>query len=239
MSLIHDALEKAGESKRPPVGSGLMSIKSSDDRREPRFPPRTIGLLVVLGLAIAFLAYTRLVPSGKSIPSAHIERGLNAKKNELVGGVKFLKKNAYNSFKAGDLKSALKYYSDAAVVAPSDPEIWNNLGLISERRGDDIAARKNYEKALGLKQDYAEALNNLAVLEMKKGNSGRAFDDLNNALKIRSTYPEANFNMAVLYDIMNKPENALKFYEKFLKLAGNFPNNVVESVRRRAASLEQ
>lgn len=75
---------------------------------------------------------------------------------------------------AGHLQLAFESYIAAASLAPGEPRIFNNLGILYERwqRYDD--AYRSYLAAIALAGDYGPALVNAALLELRTGLTDRA-----------------------------------------------------------------
>ncbi len=238
MSLIHDALKKAGEKESPPVGSGLASFQEPPAPPHRRFPTRIIVLAVVLIAAIAIFVYLQM-SSRKPPPSALPQPKQGEAATDLTNmDVSQLKRRAMEAYRADDLAAAWSILSTASRLDAKDPEIWNNMGLVARQRGDTAGARQAYEKALMLKKDYPESLNNLAVLEMREGNVAQARKDLEQALQLEPANPEANFHMGLLYDQQDNKQKAVQYYKSFLEVSGDFPSNIVDAVRDRIVEIE-
>lgn len=237
MSLIHDALKKAENGRKASIGSGLSSFQSPPEELKKKVSTTTVILAVVFLGVIGYLVYTKLIWSGADTAALSVTAALPVVTLSATE-VMQLKKSAVNAYKAEDFDTAWKNLLSASEAVSSDPEIWNNLGLVARKRGDVAKAREFYSKALALKKDYPEALNNLAALEMQSGNNDNAQDFLEQALKILPNYPEANFHLALVYDQAGNKEKAVEYYKKFLAISESFPQSVVESVRDRVMELE-
>lgn len=253
MSLIHDALKKAQGNQTPELGSGLASFQEPPAGEGEPAPKRTIILIAVLAVAVIFFVYMKFFskpkgpqPKSAAAIAASMQGGGQAPGQALAqgqnqpaaGDLASLKKKAVDSFKTDDLEGAWAALTSASQIAATDPEVWNNFGLVAKKRGDPVKAREAYNKALELKPDYPEALNNLAVLERDEGNGGKSRELLDRALKILPAYPEANFNMALLYDSSGEKHKALEYYKRFLEIGGSYPNNIIEAVRDRIMEIE-
>jgi Flp pilus assembly protein TadD len=249
MSLIHDALKKAGEAAKEKngkpaaeIGSGILAMGDVARATNRVIPKRTIVLASVLIVAVSIFAYMKL-KSGPAIPAtltptaSQTASGLQQQSDTQDVGV--LKTRALAAYAKSDFDSAWNDMLSASVLAPIDPEIWNNLGLIAKSRGDAIEAQRNYDKALELRPDYPEALNNLGMLVMQEGNNTRAIELIGKSLKLMPAYPEANFNMAFLYDKKGEHSKAANYYRRFIEVGGNYPSNVIDAVRGRLMEIEK
>jgi len=206
-----------------PTKEIFSASRLPNHRRQPQ-PPAVLLVIFVVSLYV----YKHF----RSSRAVKVEQ--KATSSTLVAGdFNMLEQRGELLFKQGDFQGAWSSFSSASKLAPSNPEIWNDLGLASKMLGKVDEARRCYLKALELKSDYPEALNNLAVLEMRSGDIHSAFKHLKKALKLKPAYPEANFHMALLYDQDGKSAKAVKYYRRFLKSSANFPSGVVELVKGR------
>lgn len=244
MSLIHDALKKAQEKERAPVGSGIASFHEPLGDGGKEIPKRTLVLAGFLIVALLYFAYTKLTsttpkpiaPPNVSATGAQAPTAAEPTMGEQDAGR--LKRSGIDAFNSDDLDVAWNSFSAAAQLKSDDPEIWNNMGLVARKRGDVVKARESYQKALELKVDYPEALNNLAVLEMQAGNNTAAKDLLEKAVKLSPAYAEANFHLGLLYDQKGDMPKAIEYYKRFLEVGKNFPSSTVDSVRDRVMEIE-
>lgn len=69
---------------------------------------------------------------------------------------------------------AREYFLAARPLAPSNPAIYNALGLTYEKIGNPELAQQSYREALGHDSGYLPAIFNLADLENRRKNSGEA-----------------------------------------------------------------
>lgn len=238
MSLIHEALKKAQDNGRAPLGSGLASFQEPIGSPEPPKQKRVLLLVGLLVVALGIFAYTKFsgpktaapdAPSATAAPAAGVGEQDVAR----------LKKNATDAYGADDLDGAWSSLSAASRLDEGDPEVWNNLGLVARKRGDLAKARESYEKALALKPEYPEALNNLAVLSMQSGDTAKAKELLDRALKISPAYPEANFHLALVFEQRGDKAKAVEYYKRFLQVGGNLPSHVVDRVRDHIMEIEK
>lgn len=241
MSLIHDALKKAQEEARAPLGSGLASYQEPIGSPEPPKQKRTLILVGLLVVALGIFAYTQFSGPKKESPAAPATAAAAPAPVLGVGeqDMARLKKNAADAYGADDLESAWSSLSAASRLDEKDPEVWNNLGLVARKRGDLTKARESYEKALTLKPEYPEALNNLAVLSMQSGDMAKARELLERAIKIQPAYPEANFHLAIVYEQKGDKVKAIEYYKRFLQVGGNLPSHVIDRVRDHIMEIEK
>ena len=82
---------------------------------------------------------------------------------------------------AGHLEVAFESYLAASSVAPEEPRIFNNLGILYERWQRPTDAYRAYLTAVSLAGDYPPALVNAALLELRAGFVDRAGPKLRRA----------------------------------------------------------
>lgn len=68
---------------------------------------------------------------------------------------------------ANRIDQAKKVLSDSVAVDDSNPEAWNNLGVVYDRKKDYPKALEAYERAVRLDPGFASAFNNLGTLYLR------------------------------------------------------------------------
>lgn len=241
MSLIHEALKKAEKKTTDGAKTSNSVLQSFDPAKKKQANVRTIGLIVVLVVAIIIALYLRLSgPSKKTAESddQSPQTQVSAAQMSQVE-VTRLKKSADEAFASGDMNQAWAILTAANQITADDPEILNNLGLVAKRRGDIEEAKKYYDQALKLKPDYPECISNLAVVEMEEGNYAQAKLSLARALSLRPNFADASFNMAVAYEHEGNLKEAVKYYMQFLQHAQDVKPTFIEEVRKHVIQIEE
>lgn len=246
MSLIHDALKKAQDQApehAAPLGSGVAAFQEGAASSQPAASrTRTVVLMVALALALGFMGYVKFWPAGKGKApqgAAAFKATPSSEGTAQPQDLPSLKKGAADAYLADDLQGAMDKLTVASQLDDKDPEIWNNLGLVARKQGDQTRAREAYEKALTLKPEYPEALNNLAVLSLQGGDTEKAKELLEKALAVQPAYPEANFHLALLFEQKGEKARAVEHYKSFLQASGSLPSSVVDQVRDHVAEMER
>lgn len=241
MSLIHEALKKA--EKKPADEVHVPSVLPSFEPAEKKkLNTRTIGLIIVLALAVVLALYLRMTDPSKKKAEVVEEQTTQTKASaEQMSQVEVqrLKKSAHEAFSSGDMNQAWAILTAADQIKADDPEVLNNLGLVAKRRGELQEAKKFYDRALKLQPDYPECLNNLAVVEMDEGNFENAKKTLTRALAIRPNFADASFNMAVAYEREGNNKEAVRYYMQFLRNARNAKPTFIEEVRKHVIQIEE
>jgi tetratricopeptide (TPR) repeat protein len=81
------------------------------------------------------------------------------------------------------------------VVLPSNPSIFNNLGVVYFKKGDFIKSREYLFRSARLMRRSPAILNNLAVLNAKMGTKEAALDYIQDALRIDKNDPIIKQNL--------------------------------------------
>lgn len=97
------------------------------------------------------------------------------------------------------IKEAISTMMEAIVLAPTDPKLVYNLGLLYAKNGDSDLAIRTIEKAVELKPNYVDARNALALFYEDSGEKEKALEQLQILLKLA-------------------PENAAEFQKQIDKL---------------------
>ena len=240
MSLIHEALKKA-EKKPAKEKVPKGALPSLEPTEKKALNVRTIGLIVVLAIAIVIALVIRL--SGRSTEKEVALKGQAVSTQATASQmnqaeVKRLKKSANDSFAAGDMNQTWAILTAANQIKADDPEVLNNLGLVAKRRGELETAKEYYGRALKIKPDYPECLNNRAVVDMEEGTYANAKLNLARALALKPTFADASFNMALVHEREGNPKEAVRYYMQFLKHAQDARPTFLEEVRNHVIQIE-
>jgi len=131
-----------------------------------------------------------------------------------------------------DLLDKLKETADASEAAMLEEEIWDawlvsgsatvdtlmQRGLDYQKANDLEAARDAFDKAIAIKPDYAEAWNRRAALFFNDGKYDEAIADLETAITHEPRHFGAWTGLAMIFESVERPEAALKAYEKVLDI---------------------
>ncbi len=114
----------------------------------------------------------------------------------------------------GDDALAFDSYRRAAVLSPDEPRIFNNMGILHERRQRYADAYRGYHYALTLADDYPPALVNLALLEIRAGLLSSAAARLKRAAELAEPSVPALCGMAFLARAQGEAEQARRLIEQ-------------------------
>ena len=85
-----------------------------------------------------------------------------------------LAEQAWEAANAGNLDLAVKIMRRATDTQPDNPVLWNDLGVLLLRAGDDPGADRSFHAALSLAHDYAEPYAHLAAMRVRQGRPDEA-----------------------------------------------------------------
>lgn len=114
----------------------------------------------------------------------------------------------------GDDALAFDSYRRASEVTPDEPRIFNNMGILHERRRRFRDAYQGYRYALALADDYAPALVNLALLELRAGLIPSAAERLRRAVELGDRSVPALCGMAFVARAEGDAEAAARWLEE-------------------------
>jgi Tfp pilus assembly protein PilF len=168
-----------------------MNSTSTTNRRRLgawRRAGAALTIALVAGLALGACG------SGDSGTTANTQPG-------TAGGVKgaaALVAKGLQEQAAGDLASAKRDYTQAAVDDPKNKFAFYNLGLIQQLGGDKAAAENNYRIALNLDPKFVQPLYNLAIIRTAAGSRSEAIDLYRRAIASSPRASDAHFNLGLL-----------------------------------------
>lgn len=131
-----------------------------------------------------------------------------------------------------ELLDKLKETADQNEAAMLEQEIWDawlvsgsatvdtlmKRGLEYQQMDDLEAARDAFDKAIAIKPDYAEAWNRRAALFFNDGKYDEAIADLETAITHEPRHFGAWTGLAMIFESVERPEAALRAYEKVLEI---------------------
>lgn len=178
-------------------------------------------------------------------PSGELLRNLSGQLAELSGQLTMgldddvrsldeLVAAAEQSEKCGDLATAEGLYRTALRADSSDPVIPFNLGNVFDAQGRTAEAKIAWQIAVARDPAFAEAWYNLAMAAEDEAQADLAVAWYRRAVQARPDYADAHFNLALLLTRLDRCDEALPAWERFLALE---PLSKQAATARRAAAL--
>ncbi len=121
-----------------------------------------------------------------------------------------------SSFYAKNYSDAISKLYKASLLAPSEPKVWNALGLTYMEVKEYEKAEKAFKKALEVSPSFTEAKMNLGILKIASKNLKEASDYLNQALADESFDKKhiAYFYLAKIHKELGNTRDYLRNLEK-------------------------
>jgi tetratricopeptide (TPR) repeat protein len=110
-----------------------------------------------------------------------------------------------------------------AAYPETEPNAWNNLGLLATREGNTEGAIDCFQKALQFDPEHLVTLQNLgnAYRQQKRWDNART--TLERAVAIKPDSPEANYSLAMVYAQQDDSARAYELLQKALQEKPNYP----------------
>jgi Flp pilus assembly protein TadD len=237
MSLIYDALKKTeGKTGQDSSGSAPLGGKSSP--KSGGSSQVRIGILVGIAVMAAgavgyfrfYLPHQQKQQASVLMPKAAIVPQLSTKEALWDLSATILANE--------DWTQGQQVFQRLILIDPTNPEAYNNLGIVFKKLGRSKEAYRQYEKALAIKPDYPEALNNLGTLLLNDFRLSEAKVKLERAIELKTDYVDPYFNLGVILEAQGDHKSAMRHYENFLSLAKDIDSNLRFKIKQRVKMLE-
>jgi Flp pilus assembly protein TadD len=182
----------------------------------------TNGLLVQLGFTLA--------EAGRAPEAIAVLRPLVANKEP-----RFSNALGMALSEAGKQQEAEALLQQALQLDPEFAKAWENLALVSLRRGRFAEARERAEKAVSLNPELHLAWNDLGVALFQLGERQKALDAWTKAVAIDPRLWDAQWNIGVQGAALGRQDLAREALRRFI--AGAPPNRYAKDVERARAML--
>jgi len=108
--------------------------------------------------------------------------------------------------------AAISSYKQALRINPNYVEVYNNMGIVLNDKGNPEDAIGSYKKALQIQPNFAEVHNGMGIALKNAGEPKAAIDSYQVALRIKPDYAEAHNNLgAILVDLGRLPEAEVSY----------------------------
>ena len=122
----------------------------------------------------------------------------------------------------GRQEEAVAKLTEAAKLAPGQPEFWNNLGAILGRLGKMVEAAEAFEKAVRLRPDDGAGFVNLAMAQERAGNRSRAHAASTRAVELQPEQAEAHAALGTALRGAGRLDDSKKAYARAIVLQSDF-----------------
>ena len=151
---------------------------------------------------------------------------------------------ALNLHKAGNLKDAIEFYSEAIRKNPKSAEAYNWRGIAYDDLGETDKALQDFSAAIEINNNYADAYNNRGEIYRKKKMYREALNDYSKAVQLEPTFAEAYYNVGLVSEAENRPGPAAANYENYLKNKTDAPDkpeieSKIKALRQAASSTQR
>lgn len=125
-------------------------------------------------------------------------------------------------FKGEEFSEAIKLYSTAFEIDPSNTEAIYMRGLSKSRMGDSKGAISDYSILVKISPNDAEAFSLMADEKLNVQDSVGAFSDSERAIQIGSNDPDVYLRVGTIQMQLKKLENAIASFSKAIELNPSF-----------------
>ena len=235
MSLIHEALKKAEQEGQPSSKAEANLTNPILKAKKP--PSRPIILFIVLGVSLAFLIYMRFFHKSPAVPAPTPLQAidtLNLEQNPAA-----LKRIATQLFTEKKYEASLATWERLTLLLPTEPEVYNNMGLVLKKLKRREEAFQAYTKALALKENSPETLNNLGALYLAEGQREEAKKKFQEASDLAPEYPDPYFHLGLIAEQEGNARLAIQQYETFLKKSPSVDENLKARLEKKMEHLSK
>ena len=158
--------------------------------------------------------YILWAAKGRNPSSPEIRKALEINPNLVpaligLGTAYYQKRRSFNQ--------AANYYRRAAEIAPS-PQLYNYLGNALIYQGYYSRAIKQFQKAIELDPNFASAYRNMGITYYYMNKLNESIASEQKAISLNPNSPDAYFFIAQSYDRSKNPQQAISYYNQFLRL---------------------
>lgn len=130
-------------------------------------------------------------------------------------------------YRDGSFNESRKYYRMALAGAPSDLEIYNNLGIMDAKDGNWKGAELNYRKTLRIHPFSASTYCNLGDLYYKQGQWDKAKEYFTRSFMLNPLLIEPRRGLAIILLKQFKYQKAIDLCLKNLEIVNNDPDTLL------------
>lgn len=117
-----------------------------------------------------------------------------------------------------DLEEAARIYTQAIILNPNIPDIYNNLGVALRALGKLEASAACYQRSLALNPSHAGSYTNLGNVLRGLGRLDVAAASHKRAVELNPESPDTHYNLALALRDLGETKEALECFSKTLEL---------------------
>jgi tetratricopeptide (TPR) repeat protein len=141
----------------------------------------------------------------------------------------------------GRYSQSIPLLKQMLAAKPEQPDLSVNLAIAYRETGQPDEAANILQSVLEKHPNHTAALNQFGIVERQLGHFDKALSAYQHAISVDDDYALAHRNLGILYDIyLQKTDDALKQYEKYLALSDNgdkeVENWIIDLKRRIGAA---
>ncbi|OEJ69233.1 tetratricopeptide repeat protein [Magnetovibrio blakemorei] len=159
-------------------------------------------------------------------PAAHT--AVASARTEHADEARHLYDRALDHHRAGRLDQAIKDYASVLRLAPSAPDVYNNLGVALRSAGRPEAAIACYRRSLGIRPGAASVYTNLGNALRDIGETAKAVEAHRRAVKHGPKSPKALYNAGLAFREGGHTKVALEHFARAVKLEPTYAQCRVE-----------
>ena len=146
----------------------------------------------------------------------YIVHGFKVEDERLLAS--FYGNRAMELLATGHLVEAQAWLDEALALDPEEAVLWNNAGVLSQRRGDDAAAEARFLHAASRNPRLMSVLNNQVALYANRGDASRAAYWKERADHVLRRDPFYQYSVAERSAETGDYESAVRYYRRAIAL---------------------
>lgn len=136
-------------------------------------------------------------------------------------------------------EKAIESMNRANELNPADVENLRSLGLTELQLGHTEQAENAFKAILVQNDRYGPAYNGLGLVAIKRGDGETAYREFEKAAEVDPAYAEPFLNLGVFFETSGHKQQALQYYQEFLKKASPKEyRDLIPKVRSAVEELE-
>ncbi|MEI7474641.1 MAG: tetratricopeptide repeat protein [bacterium] len=141
--------------------------------------------------------------------------------------------------KTGEIALAMSCFRTLIKLDPDFTEAWFQLAMSHELLNENEMAIDIYNKIILQKDTHLGAYNNLGSLYMRLGKHFEAAGLFLRAIEINPQFSRAFLGLAIAFDKMERVNDAIRYYKKYLEMKPNSANTIYIIERLEALRTEK